>query len=345
MPAAPIEPGTPASPLRPGLVVGLLVAVLLVLGPATPAAAQGAPAAEERETIDRCIAEGIAEGRAPLTATRSCVDQPDELDRCVEQADAELPLQRAVDRCLDALLADGRIAYPGGTTPEATTTADETTTTADEPGPGPTTEAVAVEEPGGVTGTIAETPEVPVASGSSGSDGLGTPAVLGIALAALVAGGIGGAALGRRGTGPDPGAPVVPAPVPIPPTVPPTAIAAPVAVPVVAPVAAPAADELDGDDAEERRELVRALVEVGDLVTSDALRTHVAERLEAAGVLPVLVAPGTRFDPTAHRGVQAQEAPSPEQDGTVASCDRAGWSDRGELLRPPEVVVYRWGAS
>lgn len=321
-----------------------------MLGPAAPATAQGAPAAEERETIDRCIAAGIAEGRAPLTATRSCVDEPAALDRCVEQADAELPLQRAVDRCLDALIADGRIAYPGGTTPEATTTTEETTTTADEPDPVSTTEAVVVEEPGGVTGTIAETPEVPVANGSSGSDGLGTPAVLGIALAALVAGGVGGAALGRRGSVAGPGAPAAPTPVRFPPMGTPTAPAgppvAPVApVPVVAPVAAPAADELDGDDAEERRELVRALVEVGDLVTSDALRTHVAERLEAAGVLPVLVAPGTRFDPTAHRGVQAQEAPSPEQDGTVASCDRAGWSDRGELLRPPEVVVYRWGAS
>lgn len=92
----------------------------------------------------------------------------------------------------------------------------------------------------------------------------------------------------------------------------------------------------------ERAALVGALVELHEMVSSDALRAQVTEQLAAVGVLPVQVDPGTRFDPDRHRGVQAVPATDPAWDGTVASCDRPGWADRGTTLRPPEVIVRRW---
>lgn len=92
----------------------------------------------------------------------------------------------------------------------------------------------------------------------------------------------------------------------------------------------------------ERAALVGALVELHEMVSSDALRAQVTEQLAAVGVLPVEVEPGTRFDPDRHRGVQAVPATDPASDGTVATCDRPGWADRGTPLRPPEVIVRRW---
>ena len=80
-------------------------------------------------------------------------------------------------------------------------------------------------------------------------------------------------------------------------------------------------------------------------VTSDALRVQLQQRLEAVGVHAIDVPAGTRFDASTHRGIQAAPAASPEQDGIVAACDRAGWRDGSTVIRPPEVVVYRWESS
>lgn len=92
----------------------------------------------------------------------------------------------------------------------------------------------------------------------------------------------------------------------------------------------------------EREVLVRALIDVGDLVTSAAVRGQITHRLADVGVETLGADVGEPFDPDRHRGVQSTPAPARELDGTVAECDRTGWTDRGRVLRPPEVVVHRW---
>jgi len=289
----------------------------VVTGWAVPASAQvpTPTTSQEQGAIDRCIEERIEAGTAPPAATRGCVPDTEQFDTCMdEQVRADPSVRRALQVCL----AD-QFEAPVDTS--TTRSEEQTSTTGARDGQdraaGPTT-----------------------ASGSSdGSGGAGPVAFAGV--------GLGGAAVGAAvvfltsrsrtrssadrpspgptersedvGAGHGTAAPA--APVPDSPTVePPTAT---------------------GSDSD-RLALVHALVELGDLVTSDALRTTIAERLAAAGVVPVWVDAGTRFDPTTHRGVQAEPATSPIQDGIVASCDRVGWSDRGTLMRPPEVVVYRW---
>jgi len=272
------------------------------------------------------MARQVADGTSVLPAARGCVGRADELDACVEGVSKDgIPVREVVERCFD-LLEENLLLFPTASTTTTVEATDTTTSTATGTG---------ASEPGGLTGAAADgqDPTADAPNGSEGSDGVGP---LGLAAIVLLAGalGAGAATLVARRRVPA-GAPAVAAPGP--PTTGPAP--APGPTPGTAPIPAPSADVGD------RRTLVEALVQIGDLVTSDALRTTVAERLAAVGVLPLLVAPGTRFDPTLHRGVQADEARTPDEDGTVASCDRAGWSDRGEVLRPPEVVVHRWSGS
>jgi hypothetical protein len=94
----------------------------------------------------------------------------------------------------------------------------------------------------------------------------------------------------------------------------------------------------------DRGALVSALVELGDLLDSRALRDKAARALDAAGVT-ALEPTGERFDASQHRAVTRVPAPDPVRHAHVAETERVGYSDRGHVLRPPEVRVYWHEAS
>lgn len=183
--------------------------------------------------------------------------------------------------------------------------------------PEPTTTAASA------PGELAPDPIPTATSSGAADDGTGTGTVIAIAIGAFLVGAAGAWSLTRRQSQPEP--------------------ATTTFVPATATALARSATPVTAE--EDRRALVAAIIEASDVVSSEAVCATLAERLEAVGVEAIDVAPGSAFDPATHRGVHAEPAPGPEQDGTVAHTDRPGWRDRGIVLRPPEVVVYRWEAT
>jgi hypothetical protein len=89
----------------------------------------------------------------------------------------------------------------------------------------------------------------------------------------------------------------------------------------------------------DRSALVSALVELSDLVDSAALREKASRALVEAGVTS-MEATGERFNPSRHRAVSRIPAPDGSRHAQVAETERPGYSDRGRVIRPPEVLVY-----
>lgn len=89
----------------------------------------------------------------------------------------------------------------------------------------------------------------------------------------------------------------------------------------------------------DRGALVSALVDLSDLVDSAALREKASSALVEAGVTSMDVT-GARFDPSRHRAVNRIPAPDRAHHAQVAETERPGYSDRGHVIRPPEVLVY-----
>jgi molecular chaperone GrpE len=92
--------------------------------------------------------------------------------------------------------------------------------------------------------------------------------------------------------------------------------------------------------ARDRQVLVKACVEVSDVVSSAALRSQLVDTLADVGVTPIQVRVGERFDPARHRAVDRVVTDDQALDDLVAETERPGYSDRGARLRLPEVLVY-----
>jgi hypothetical protein len=174
------------------------------------------------------------------------------------------------------------------------------------------------------------------AADDDGGDGTSPVVLAGIGLVGLVLGAAAGTALTRRGSAPAPAGGPAPQPVHAPST------PAPVAPAPATPAGDPAVAEARDRAVEQRALLVQTIIDVGDQVSSEAVRAQLAESLQRVGVVPHRVDAGTPFDPHRHRGVQAVPAATAEANGTVAACDRPGWVDGEHTIRLPEVVVYRW---
>jgi molecular chaperone GrpE (heat shock protein) len=90
---------------------------------------------------------------------------------------------------------------------------------------------------------------------------------------------------------------------------------------------------------------VQVLVDVGDQLDSAALAAWVTQALAEVGVAEVVV-DGQRFDPGRHQAVDHVATTDPAADGLVARTSRRGFTDRDRVVRPPQVLVYRYqGAS
>jgi hypothetical protein len=107
----------------------------------------------------------------------------------------------------------------------------------------------------------------------------------------------------------------------------------------------PSADTFALDQAlAERRSLVQLCLYALDRARS----AGVVERLEEglAGVGVDAVRPdGARFDPTYHEAGGTVATVDEALDGLVAETEVVGFSDRGEVLRPPIVTVYSKSAT
>jgi molecular chaperone GrpE len=90
----------------------------------------------------------------------------------------------------------------------------------------------------------------------------------------------------------------------------------------------------------ERKALVDACIIVADQSGSEMLREHVTEALEVAGVQAIR-ADGERFDQERHRAVGRVPTEDASRHGVVASTQLEGYADGDDVIRKPEVLVYR----
>lgn len=93
----------------------------------------------------------------------------------------------------------------------------------------------------------------------------------------------------------------------------------------------------------ERKSLVQLCLYALDRARSAGVAERIEEGLAGIGV-DALRPEGDRFDPTYHEAGGTVATEDESLDGLVAETEVVGFSDRGELLRPPIVTVYSKGA-
>ncbi|GAA4255938.1 nucleotide exchange factor GrpE [Dactylosporangium darangshiense] len=92
----------------------------------------------------------------------------------------------------------------------------------------------------------------------------------------------------------------------------------------------------------ERDLLVAAMIDIGDRLRDrdPALWKRLNRHLGEVGVECVIV-DGQPYDERLHDAVGREPTADPDLQKTVASTERAGYVDRGRVLRLPEVMVFR----
>jgi hypothetical protein len=96
----------------------------------------------------------------------------------------------------------------------------------------------------------------------------------------------------------------------------------------------------DRDGGRDRAVLIKACIEVGDLLESDALREQLLDALAEVGVRPVVIAAGKPFDSSCHRAVGRVFTADASAHNLIAGTERPGFSDHGRRLRWPDVLVF-----
>jgi hypothetical protein len=93
---------------------------------------------------------------------------------------------------------------------------------------------------------------------------------------------------------------------------------------------------------QERTALIELCLYARDRVASPAAAERVDAGLVALGITP-LRPDGQRFDPARHEAAATVPTQDPALHGTVAETEVPGYADRGAVVRPPVVSVYRRG--
>lgn len=93
---------------------------------------------------------------------------------------------------------------------------------------------------------------------------------------------------------------------------------------------------------QERTQLIELCLYARDRVSSAAAAERVDAGLVELGITP-LRPDGQLFDPTLHEAAATVPTDDPGLHGTVAETEVPGYADRGALVRPPVVSVYRRG--
>lgn len=92
---------------------------------------------------------------------------------------------------------------------------------------------------------------------------------------------------------------------------------------------------------EDSEALVTSLIQAYDLASgSPAMRAHLEQSLQRAGVEIVPCQPGDAFNPSAHDALETRRAPDPSQAHTIAEVLRPGWRRATGLVRTAEVAVW-----
>lgn len=93
---------------------------------------------------------------------------------------------------------------------------------------------------------------------------------------------------------------------------------------------------------QERTALIELCLYARDRVGSPAAAERVDAGLAGLGITP-LRPDGLPFDPSLHEAAATVPTEDPMLHGTVAETEVPGYADRGALVRPPVVSVYRRG--
>jgi hypothetical protein len=91
----------------------------------------------------------------------------------------------------------------------------------------------------------------------------------------------------------------------------------------------------------QRAALIRGLLTIRGIVEDPQVFDVVDDSLRAAG-LTVFDPTGHTKDPRYHRVDHTEPAADPGQDGIIARALSPGHIDDGRVLKPADVVVYRW---
>jgi hypothetical protein len=94
----------------------------------------------------------------------------------------------------------------------------------------------------------------------------------------------------------------------------------------------------------QRKALVVGSVKVRGLLEDQLLTNLLDDALREGGV-SVFEATGDPMDPARHRVARTVPAPDPGADGVVAQTLAPGYADDGRIVRPADVVVYKWARS
>jgi GrpE len=97
----------------------------------------------------------------------------------------------------------------------------------------------------------------------------------------------------------------------------------------------------DGVADRERQQLIEQIVDAFAYIRADAVRQSLVRVLAEIGVDEVVVQEGEPFDPHRHKAWERVPTTNPALDELVAGTERPGFSDRGRVVRFPEVRVYR----
>jgi hypothetical protein len=87
--------------------------------------------------------------------------------------------------------------------------------------------------------------------------------------------------------------------------------------------------------------LILGLIESYDLASSESQRVHIVSVLQTVGVERLAPQPGQQFDPSRHRALTSEATTNGATKGHIARVERPGWRRGPQLLRYPEVVVFR----
>jgi hypothetical protein len=90
----------------------------------------------------------------------------------------------------------------------------------------------------------------------------------------------------------------------------------------------------------ERRALIELCLYARDRANSRAAADRIDSGLAALGVT-TLRPDGQQFDPGQHEAAASVPTDDPARHGTVAETEVPGYADRGVVVRPPVVSVYR----
>lgn len=74
----------------------------------------------------------------------------------------------------------------------------------------------------------------------------------------------------------------------------------------------------------------------------DDITANVLEDALRQGGVTVFDATGQRLDPDRHHVDHTSPAPDPNSDDIIADTITPGYLDNNRVLRPAQVVVYRW---